>query len=446
MIAFFAMVVALTGGASRFDAIQIIPMRAISMLFLISSLFFLSKQKIKNEGVLIAILGCLALLAVLQLIPLPAWLWHSLPQRGVVAQLDTVLGLGGEARPLTMTPMRTSNMLGSIVVPGTALLLAIAFSTSSQTILRVVAGLGVLNALLGLFQIVMGRNSLFYLYEITNRGSPVGILANENHAAVFAACSMLVVAFLGLKVNHKPGASLERIFYAAAFLLILFMSLVGGSRAGLVAALGAMLVSLGMLVLSSHRREGQSASSIEIRRWFHKVPGFILIVPIGVVSFTTASFLALDRVPALRDLLAQDSFEDLRWLIWSVLTTMLKDHWFVGSGFGSFEQVYHIYEPSTLLMPPYVNQAHNDWAQYLIEGGAPAGLLSIGLIVWFANRIAAIARQRALWVDTIFWASIFAVVGAASVIDYPLRTPIFQLVIIWLLVALSRDARNAMAR
>ena len=97
-------------------------------------------------------------------------------------------------------------------------------------------------------------------------------------------------------------------------------------------------------------------------------------------------------------------------------------------------------------MPSYVNQAHNDWAQLIIEGGAMAGLLAIGLFAWGAKRIAAIAAHRALRADAIFWISIFAVVGAASLIDYPLRTPLFQLVSVWLLVALSRDARNMGAR
>ena len=391
-------------------------------------------------------LGCFAAIGALQLIPLPAWLWKSLPHYGVVAQLDATLSVERQWRPLSMAPMRTSNMLGSIVVPAAALVVAIAFSTSSKTILRVIAGLGVINALFGLLQIMTGRSSLLYFYEVTNKGSPVGIFANENHAAIFAACSMLVVAFLGLKVKRKSGALLERILYSAGFVLILFVSLVGGSRAGLVAAVGAILVSLFMLALSPHHRRGRSPAPTLARRWFDNIPGLISLIPISVVTLTVASFLALDRVPALRDLLAQDSFEDLRWSIWPVIAKMLAGYWFLGAGFGSFEQIYYIFEPPKLLMPSYVNQAHNDWAQLIIEGGAMAGLLAIGLLAWVTKRIAAIAAHRALRADAIFWISIFAVVGAASLIDYPLRTPLFQLVGVWLLVALSRDARNIGAR
>ena len=41
--------------------------------------------------------------------------------------------------------------------------------------------------------------------------------------------------------------------------------------------------------------------------------------------------------------------------------------------------------------------------------------------------------------------SVFVIVGAASFIDYPLRTPLFQLVAVWLLLALSRDIRDMKA-
>ena len=121
---------------------------------------------------------------------------------------------------------------------------------------------------------------------------------------------------------------------------------------------------------------------------------------------------------------------------------MLENHWVLGTGFGSFEQVFHVYEPSALLFPSYVNQAHIDWAQFIIEGGALAGILLIGLLAWLVKRVAIMASQQALRVDAVFWMSLLVLIAMASAIDYPLRTPLFQVVTVWLLVALSRDARD----
>ena len=250
VLALLAAVVAFTGGASRFDAIQIVPLRALSALFLVSSLLFLTKEKLRTEGALVVLFACFALIVMLQVVPLPSQILQSLLGRIGILQLDTALGLEGVWRPLTLAPMRSWNVLGSLVVPAAGMLLAIAVRASSLTLLRIVAGLGVLNALFGLLQIVTGRSSIFYFYEVTNRGGAVGVFANENHAAVFAACSMLVVTLLGLRVRKERSAVWERLIYPTAFFMILFVALAGGSRAGFVAAMGTIVVSMIMLALS----------------------------------------------------------------------------------------------------------------------------------------------------------------------------------------------------
>ena len=441
ILALLAAVVAFAGGASRFDAIQIVPLRSLSALFLVLSLFLLTKERLKAERALIILFSCFVLIVMLQLMPLPPRIWQSLTGHIGILPLDTALGLEGIWRPLTLTPMRSWNVLGSLVVPTAGLLLAIAVRASSLTLLRIVAGLGVLNALFGLLQIATGRSSFFYFYEVTNRGGAVGVFANENHAAVFAACSMLVVTLLSLRVRKERSAVWERLLYPAAFFLILLVALAGGSRAGFVAVIGTILVSMTMLALSPRPRRGLRAEQ-SAGRWFDQHPRLILAVPVILVSLTAAAFLALDRTPAFRDILVRDSFEDFRWSLWPVISKMLEGHWTLGTGFGSFEQVYHIYEPSGLLMPSYINQAHNDWAQFIIEGGLLAGLLLTGLFAWMVKAIGTMLFHRTRTVDATFWMSIFAIIASASLVDYPLKTPLFQLATVWLLLALSRDARD----
>lgn len=445
ILSLFAALVALTGGASRYDAIQIVPLRALSALFLIPAFYYLTLESIKGQRALFILFGCYALLVSVQLVPFPPALWQGLPDRSDLAQLDSALGFQDVWRPLTLTPMRSWNVLGSLVVPAAGLLLAVALRGSARVILRVIAGLGVLNAVLGLLQIVTGKSSVFYFYELTNRGSPVGIFANENHAAIFAACSLLVVTSLALRAREVQSASWERLIYPVAFVFILLTALVGASRAGLAATLGAVVISLVMLFLSPRTSRGHSVND-PVRRWLDKHSGLVVVVPVVAITLTAATFMLLDRTPAFQDLLSRDSLADLRWSLWPVIAAMIATHWALGTGFGSFEQVYNIYEPSELLMPQYVNQAHNDWAQFVIEGGIPGVLILIALFVWMARAIVKIAAKNSARVNALFWVSIFAIVGVASLVDYPLRTPIFQLVAIWLLVALSRDMRDRHGR
>lgn len=437
----FAMLVAFSGGASRYDAIQIVLLRALSCLMLIPAIYYLSLKKLQRDWILLAFLGALVLLTAVQLVPLPPSIWQALPGREAIVGLDEALGLQDVWRPLTMTPMRTWNALGALIVPVAGLLLAISFAASARVLLHVVAGLGLLNALLGLMQVASGRFSPLYLYEVTNRGRVVGIFANENHSGVFAACSLLVVAHLSIRSLTDRGPKWMRLIYPAAFALILLAALVGGSRAGFAAAVGAVFVSFGLLVLAPKGGKGRSAVD-PIRGWMGRHPGMAIVLPFMAILATVLLFIALGRASAFDDLLARDSFSDLRWELWPVLVDMLRTYWLVGSGFGSFEQVYRVYEPAELLMSRYVNQAHNDWAQLIIEGGLVAGALLAAILLWIANAIWKLASVRSERTAALFWFGIFAMIGGASLIDYPLRTPLFQIVCVWLLLALSRDCRD----
>ncbi|MBY6217878.1 O-antigen ligase family protein [Qipengyuania aquimaris] len=440
----FALLVAFTGGASRYDAIQIVPLRALSCLMLIPAIYYLSMQDLRKNWVLLSLLGGLVLHTAVQLVPLPPSIWQGLPGREVIVLLDEAVGLHDAWRPLTMTPMRTWNALGALIVPITGLLLAISLAASARVLLHLVAGLGVLNAVLGLLQVVSGRFSSLYLYEVTNRGGVVGIFANENHSGIFAACSMLVVARLAIQARADRNPKWMGIIYPGAFALILFAALVGGSRAGFAASLGAAFVSLGMFALSS--KTGKKRSGVDpIRACMDRHPAITTAVPLIAVLATVSAFVFLGRASAFADLLARDSFADLRWELYPVLGEMLRTFWFVGSGFGSFEQVYRMFEPTDLLMPRYVNQAHNDWVQLLIEGGVVAGVFLVTALLWVAKAIWKLTSVPSERGTALSWIGLFAIIGGASLIDYPLRTPLFQIICVWLLLALSRDYRGQVA-
>jgi O-antigen ligase len=96
-------------------------------------------------------------------------------------------------------------------------------------------------------------------------------------------------------------------------------------------------------------------------------------------------------------------------------------------------------------MSSYFNQAHNDWLQILIEGGAPVAILAVVGILWY------IASVLKLFLSTsrnlshlFFWFGIMAILAIASLVDYPLRTPIFSAVTVWM-VAFLFTARHNLA-
>ena len=70
------------------------------------------------------------------------------------------------------------------------------------------------------------------------------------------------------------------------------------------------------------------------------------------------------------------------------------------------------------------------------------GLLLVAVIGWIAKNVVTLTGSSLGWVSVIFWATLFAIIGGASLVDYPLRTPVFQVSTIFFLIALSRDARD----
>jgi len=432
--------VAFMGGSSRFDALQSAPLRSISAFLFVVSIFYLDKVLRVPVAILASVFMIATVLIAIQLVPMPVSLWEGLPDRHAIRQLDMALGLEGHARPITLAPARTWNALGSLVIPWVTFALAIVVNASSHALLRLVAAMGVLNALLGLSQIAFPGIRRLYLYELTNFGSPVGIFANENHSSVFAACSLLVITLLGLKARHSRASLWRRFLYPVFFSLILLVLLVGGSRAGFVAGIVAVFASLAMVLLSLKHFAGRR--SAKFRSWFDARPRFTILIPIAALLLAMSSFLVLDRAPAFRDIIAKDNLDDLRWQFWPVVLDMCRNHWLLGAGVGSFEQVYYTYEPPKLLMPRYINQAHNDWLQLLVEGGVIAMAALSTLLFWLSHAIRALMSRPEKSAETVFWISILAILSAASLVDYPLRTPIFQVAFIFLLIVLARDIRK----
>jgi O-antigen ligase len=93
----------------------------------------------------------------------------------------------------------------------------------------------------------------------------------------------------------------------------------------------------------------------------------------------------------------------------------------IGTGFGSFEQVYHLYEAPWGVTNSYVNHAHNDFIELFVEGGLPAALLIAAFIIWW------FVAARNAWRDGGSPMARAASIASAailghSLVDFPLRT------------------------
>lgn len=439
ILGLFVIFVAMLGGSSRYDAVQIAALRPLAALFLIPAFYWLSLDSFRKAKPLVALLLLWTLWTGLQLIPLPSALWHALPGREVISDLDALLGQEDTWRPISMVPARGMNALVSLIVPVVGLFLAIAVCANRRMLMLIICAVVAANGALSLLQVALDASSPLYFYATTNLGAPVGLLANENHSAMLCAVGIVLTGYLAGTSRMSDDPPWLKPAYAVTMLLALFSIFAGGSRFGFVIAVFALLTAI-YLAMPSLRISTSKKPSGSVAIWFVQRPHLLLLLSLAALSGLSVAFFAADRMPGLRDLMSQNAVEEIRWQIWSILETMIRVHWLFGSGFGSFEELYYIYEPTNLMRGSYLNQAHNDWAQLVIEGGLPAILLCVALGGHCVARLRACLKDNEnAPKELVFWLATIIIICAASLVDYPLRTPVFQVVVAFLLLSLFSE-------
>jgi O-antigen ligase len=174
------------------------------------------------------------------------------------------------------------------------------------------------------------------------------------------------------------------------------------------------------------------------------------LILFGVVALAVGGLGALAVMNARNESFARlsDSGEDSpfdRGEIVQHLWQMLSDFLPWGSGFGSFDTVFHIYEPRDALSTVYLNQAHNDWLQFVIEGGLPAAALLAVFSVWFLVQVFASWRSRRAQQAParLGMLVVIALIAVASAVDYPLRVPIMMMILA-IAISLMTDEEAAL--
>lgn len=432
----FAILLALTGGTSQSTAPHLVALRPLSALFLAAALYWWQSGESHHGRPVLYFVLAWTIWTFVQLVPLPSWAWQNLPDRELVAELDQLLGVQGQWRPISWVPTRGWNALAAMIVPLTALLLAMALRARGLVLLNILLCVAILDASMNMLQLISGGQSNLYFYK-HHPGAADGIFSNENHSGVFSAIGLLIATRLSL-ASARPGRSWQKIVYGASVLFFLLAVLIGGSRAALVAGLGALVSAAAMLYSTLNAADMRHSSDRPMPFGSRRIS--LAIMSVLFFGGLVGSFFWLERSASFDGILSRNTFEDLRWRIAPILWEMIQKNWPLGIGFGAFEEYYHIYEPTELMMPLYINQAHNDWGQSILEGGFVAVAIAVGLASWTFRQLAALwSRERGELQLLIFWVSAFVVVAAASIVDYPLRTPIFQVAAVWLLLVLGQD-------
>lgn len=373
-----------------------------------------------------ALLGIGLLFVMVQLIPIPAGLWTELPGR---AGLEAGLGLAGEAGialPISETPYRSVMTLFAFI-PGLALFISIVTLRPSPGWLAFAIAIGMaLNIGLGAVQVASGPRA-WALYSITNFGA-VGFFANINHMAALLLVTIPFASALLLSSEGAGAASKHgrwTIGIATLGLAGIGIALIG-TRA--VLALSAPVLIASIAIARSAARWRAIAFPIA---GLGLAGGIALLAasPIGTAVSATDKGLG--------------AAVETRQEIWRTTATAIRESFPVGTGLGSFEPIYMQYEDPSEILRKYVNHAHNDYLELVLELGAVGLVLILLFLGWWAKAAVRIWTSR---LSTPFERAATiasAALLAQSVVDYPLRTAALSAILGVALAIMAQPLRRS---
>ena len=215
-------------------------------------------------------------------------------------------------------------------------------------------------------------------FEIT-----AGLFGNQNHASTLIYCIIPVFAYLFIARNRRL------VIYVGLIALVVAVLTAQGSRAGMGISAG-----LGVLCFA----------------WFLAPQSSWLV---RSVQFLAAGLVVVFIVllPFNPDWLGDDPRST------TFVNTMqaVKAYWPYGSGLGTFINIYPAFEPIANVDAYYVNHAHSDYLELMLEGGAMALILIAAFLMLVLKNMYRTPFSSAAGIAILS-------IAIHSAVDYPLRT------------------------
>ncbi|MEG3123102.1 O-antigen ligase family protein [Sphingomonas sp. GB1N7] len=422
----------LLGGASAAGFIANLTLQLIALPLIGWSLWHLIQSGVAPQvRTALALGGALVAIALFQLIPLPPAMWTLLPGREAIAKGYGLIGVPLPWLPLTLAPDRAlASLLWLLPAFATFLGIVAIGAFRARSIAAVIVLVTLTSIVIGALQVVDGTESA-YFYEITNFGLAVGFFANSNHNATLLLVCIPFLAALQTSVlsrgTKSRSASAIRLLTVAMYILIFVGLLLNSSLAGIGLSVPVALST--WLVFGKQR------------------PALRKPLAIVTIVATIATIVTIAVGPFGNNLFGQQNanVEASRQTSFALTWQAAREFFPVGSGIGSFQSVYHMHEQLPSVTSTFMNHAHSDWLELLLETGLPGMVLAVAFLVWAA------ARARAIWKaesrDYFAQAAIIAIIAIAlhSLVDYPLRTAALSAVF-FACVALITGARPYVRR
>jgi len=290
----------------------------------------------------------------------------------------------------------------------------------AQQVIITISLIGLVYAGYGLFVEFTGSETILWFKKTAYLENLTSTFVNRNSYATYAGLGLIcatgmifkLVGDLGgehISLRETIRAVVLRLLgqgwpFIVAWFVIFVALLLTGSRGGFLAT-AAGLVTLFIAV-------GVAASGEY--KFSKKLAGAAALVAVGFLILSGG--VTLDR-------LAQTAEKsDLRPQIYEQTTTAISDSPWLGTGFGTFNDVFRIYRTSAFGVT--VAKAHNTYLENTLELGIPGSVaLTLSVVCLFILCVMGIRRRRRDAIYPSIGIAASVLVGSHALVDFSLQIP-----------------------
>ena len=327
--------------------------------------------------------------------------------------LNPPAGLDGLARGIAyLAAFAAAAVLGRTMSGASLLLQGLALS-------------GIAVCTYGLATAALGNTDVLTLPKSAYFDSLTASFINRNSFATFAGLTTLTcLAVLLERLGEVPGPGrakrldrwrafvnltlMPRWGYLAGALIAFSALVLSHSRAGLACTLLGALIFIGSLSTSRRGSKGMLVATT---------------LAVLLVASTVFSFLG----EGVGERFARGEGDaNLRQTLYAVTGRAVMDNALLGTGIGTFEDVFRIYRTPELPLNigSRVDHAHNTWLQLALELGLPAFLPLPLLALWLGSRyVKGIRTRRRGVVFPSLGLAAITLVGTHALVDFSLEIP-----------------------
>ncbi len=285
-----------------------------------------------------------------------------------------------------------------------------------KRLVRIVRYVVLAYALYGLFALAVSPNLILLAPKLAYVGSFTGTFVNHNTAATFVGTGAILwscavvsalrsLRFISLRLLLVARTDEKLAFKIIARLigaLVCYFSLIlSHSRGGVIALCLGLLLAILLLFFSK-------------RQWW-------ITLGFAVIAATVAAFL-ISRGGRLA---SQGFFDDARWLVYRSCLDAIWQRPLLGSGAGTFADVFPAFRSNELSNWGVWEHAHSTPLEIAVEMGLPIAALVVvaalgALLILIRAALRSDARSRPIFAGV---AAVMALGYAHTTIDFSLQMP-----------------------